>query len=441
MEIRHETVAVRPETHALDAFIQATVDRLLTANARSTALGDALLFLGNWHDAMPRLIFQDPVLQPVDTRIWGVIKVAAAGAHSTAFPTYKQIAQTANVGSEATVARAMAILRATRWLTLCRRVRDIQGRFRGNIYALHDEPLPLADALYLDQEYIQFLEQAQGHAHPQVRKVASAVLGTIEEDLHRGDGDTANINLMHRRLEAARSLQGEPSRFFSFSARQLHNLKSASNPDSLQNLKRDPLQILGSEHSSSCNHIDRETTTTTAENSENKGASALERIPQIPLAFPPSLTANELRLARICLRSAPQETHQDILDELTGRLLAAKRKNERIENPIGYLVQLCKAACKGSFMITSLGLQAREQRARDAFHKRQEEVSRDRALTEMQAMIESRGQSPDSWTPPHRIDRSEGDGSAITSARDGMTDSTAIRPITDQPGDPDRSRG
>src|SRR5690606_10337031 len=135
----------------------------------------------------------------------------------------------------------------TRWLTLCRRVRDIQGRFRGNIYALHDEPLPLADALYLDQEYIQFLEQAQTHAHPQVRKVTSAVLGTIEEDLHRGDGDITSINPMHRRLEAVRSLQGEPSRFFSFSSRQLQNLKSASGPDPLQNLKRGPLQNLGSE--------------------------------------------------------------------------------------------------------------------------------------------------------------------------------------------------
>lgn len=421
--MEHETT-IRPETHALDAFIQATVDRLLVADDRGAASGDGLLFLGNWHDAMPRLIFQDPVLQPVDTRIWGVIKIAAAGTHPAAFPTYKQIAHTANVGSEATVARAMAILRATRWLTLCRRVRDSQGRFRGNIYALHDEPLPLADALFLDQEYIQFLEHAQAHAHPQVRKVTAAVLGTIEEDLHHGGG-VENIHPLQRRLEAVRNLQGEPSRFFSFSSRQLQNLKSAPEPGPPQNLKQEPLQKLGSERSSSCSYINIKTTTTTAADPENGQSSTRERLPPSPLAFPPSLTENETRLARICLRNAPQATHQDILDELAGRLLAAKRRNAHIENPIGYLVQLCKAARKGAFTITSPGLQARERRAREAQHKRLEETSRDQALAQMRDLLEDRGQPT-----PERTARvpGRGDGSAITSSRNGFTDGTAITP-------------
>lgn len=418
--MEHDTEQIRPETHALDAFIQATVQRLLSGDPRSSALGDGLLFLGNWHDAMPRLIFQDPVLQPVDTRIWGVIKIAAASAGPTAFPTYKQIARTANVGSEATVARSMAILRAARWLSLCQRVRDAQGRFRGNIYALHDEPLPLADALYLDQEYIQFLEQAQTHAHPQVRKVAAAVLGTIEEDLQEGDGGIGNENPMHRRQEAIRTLQGAATRFFGFSSRQLQNLKSAPEATSLQKLKSD---------CSSCSYINKKTTTTTTENPDNTDARAREENAQISLAFPSSLSQNEQRLARMCLRSAPEAMRQDILDELAGRLLAARRKGEHIDNPIGYLTRLCKAAHEGTFTLTSLGLKAREHRHQEAHLQRLDDASRERASAHMQALAENRGRSIPAQAP------GADDGSAITS-HDDSTDGSAISPATGPPGGP-----
>lgn len=422
---------IRPETRALDAFIQATVERILTADTRNTASGDGLLFLGNWHDAMPRLIFQDPVLQPVDTRIWGVIKIAAAGTGPTAFPTYKQITKTANVGSEATVARSMAILRAARWLSLCHRVRDPQGRFRGNIYALHDEPLPLADALYLDQEYVQFLEQTQTHAHPQVRKVAAAVLGTIEEDLQQGNGDIENVNPMHRRQEAILTLQGEASRFFGFSSRQLQNLKSVTEPSPLQNLKSDSLQKLKSAPSSSCSYINKKTTTTTtdSENTDVRTRDAARS--RDALAFPSSLTPNEHRLARICLRNAPETMQQDILDELAGRLLAAKRKSDPIDNPVGYLAQLCKAAREGSFILTSLGLKAREQRHQEAHLKRLDEASRDRALAHMQTLLADRGQSNPEQAP--RTPRTC-DGSAITSRND-TADGSAINPVADPPDD------
>jgi hypothetical protein len=447
--VEHDSEKIRPETHALDAFIQATVERLLSADTRNTVSGDGLLFLGNWHDAMPQLIFQDPVLQPVDTRIWGVIKIAAAGTGPTAFPTYKQIAKTANVGSEATVARSMAILRAARWLSLCHRVRDAQGRFRGNIYALHDEPLPLADALYLDQAYVQFLEQAQTHAHPQVRKIAAAVLGTIEEDLREGDGCIEHVNPMYRRQEAIRTLQGEATRYFGFSSRQLQNLKSVPEPTPLQKMKCGPPQNLKSDCSSSCSYINKKTTTTTTAEVEQTDACAREaESGQEALAFPASLTPNEHRLASMCLRNAPGAMHQDILDEMAGRLLSAKRKNESIDNPVGYLAQLCKAARQGSFILTSLGLKAREQRHREAHLKRQEEISRERALAHMQSLLAKR--EPSTPAPTHHSPAS-GDGSAIGPSPDRLHpvrralqsqgDGSAINPATGPPRASNKPRG
>lgn len=379
--VEHDEPPIRPETCALDAYIQATVDRLLSAGTRG-AHDDALLFLGNWHDAMPRLIFQDPVLQPVDTRIWGVIKIAASGTGPTAFPTYKHIAKIANVGSEATVARSMAILRATRWLTLCRRVRDRNGRFRGNVYALHDEPLPLADTLHLDQEYLQFLEQCQDHAHARVREVAAAVLGTIEDDVSAGRIVTESMNPMDRRIASQRTLQSPneiQGRFFSLSTHRLQGLSAARDTDRLQNLKPDALQNLKSDRSSSCSS--KKTTTTTAVPPDDSTHA---------LIFSAALKPDERLLARMYVKQAPESVRQDVLDEFAGRLRVGQTKGAPIGNPVGYLAQLCKAAADGRFKLTSLGLQVQQARQQEAHLKRVSELSRERGAAYLQEMLENR---------------------------------------------------
>ena len=135
---------VRPQTDALDALIQQTAARLCHGAGERPA--DAMLFLGNRHPTFPALVICDPVLEPVDQVVWMVIGQSGRCTGSNAvFPSYSEIARRANVASPSTISRALAILRATRWLSLCARVRDASGRFRGNVYALHDAPQPLAD--------------------------------------------------------------------------------------------------------------------------------------------------------------------------------------------------------------------------------------------------------------------------------------------------------
>lgn len=136
---------------------------------------------------MPALVHLDPVLDPVDSRVFAVLWIWAKqqGRGSTAFPSYDYLLQRANIQSRATVARSLAILRITRWVTLCRRVRD-QGRNRGNIYALHDEPLALASTLYLDPGYMEFLQNAQRHHHDHVGKIARALLQSLRECIDEG---------------------------------------------------------------------------------------------------------------------------------------------------------------------------------------------------------------------------------------------------------------
>lgn len=119
----HDADALQPETVALDALIKATVAKVRAQSDPS--LPDAMLFMGNWHQAVPAMVIQDPVLEPVDKLVWMVIMLHARETGGrTAFPDYDTIAAKTNVSSTSTVSRAIAILRLTRWLTLCARVRQ-----------------------------------------------------------------------------------------------------------------------------------------------------------------------------------------------------------------------------------------------------------------------------------------------------------------------------
>jgi len=193
--------ALRPETLALDALIEATLERHKGANSRSRT--DTMLFLGNRHASFPTLVVRDPVLEPVDKLVWMAIMLKAKETGSTtAFPSYDYIARTVNVSSTATISRAIAILRITRWLSLCGRIRGGNGRFRGNVFALHDEPVPLIDALHLDGSHMKFLRESLGHRHARVRAVAHGVLDTIDEDIDAGMDVCADESVLSRRIAA-----------------------------------------------------------------------------------------------------------------------------------------------------------------------------------------------------------------------------------------------
>jgi hypothetical protein len=78
------------------------------------------------------VVVHDPILEPVDKLVWMVICQAAQTTGTKAvFPSYADIARLANVSSTSTLSRAIAILRATRWLSLCARNREANGRFGG----------------------------------------------------------------------------------------------------------------------------------------------------------------------------------------------------------------------------------------------------------------------------------------------------------------------
>ena len=354
---------VRPETLALDALIEETVARVAATAQREPA--DRMLFLGNRHHAFPTAVIKDPVLEPVDKLVWMVIMLGVQETGgNTSFPGYSTIGSMANIASRATIARAIAILRATRWLTLCRRVRTCSGRFCGNVYAMHDEPLPLADTCHLDTDYRTFLEKAAEHTHGRVRAVAQGVLCSINEDAAMGRKVMDQPHPIECRIE---SVVGSPKegrrRFFSFTRTAVRQLRQElvtaqqTNHDHDQNLntvKASHDQNMNTVCSSS--YINKKTTTETA-------MSKFDLVDEDarPLVYPRRLGESHRELADRYLASLAPVQRQPILDELEGRLQAEQKGMKPVYDEISFLISLCKLTKQGSFQ-PNLGIKVRAHR-------------------------------------------------------------------------------
>ena len=375
---------IRPETYALDALIRETLARGRRSGGNAA---DALLFLGNRHHAFPLVVVHDPILEPVDKLVWMVICQAAQATGTKAvFPSYTDIARLANVSSTSTVSRAIAILRATRWLSLCARNRETNGRFGGNVYALHDEPLPLADALHLDPGYMAFLEEAAGHHHARVRRVVQAVSTSLDQDIRSGKDVLAPVNPMERRLEALHAIQrGGDRRYFSFNAEVIAGLANSglrrdeSNQDQNSKAVNRDTQKSKSVLRSSSKY--KNTTTTTPTDSKD---SARETVSLESLIVPPRLKDNQRALAARYLGTIPVEHRQPVLDELAGRFLAEQHGAKPVYDELRYLHHLCVQVNRGGF-VPNLGLKVqaeRDRRRREAERLREEAAERERERKE-----------------------------------------------------------
>ena len=138
---------------------------------------------------MPRALFLDRRLTPLERNAWQVFRLQLNDDGVTAFPTYDQLRPylasmpCAAQASHETVARALTLLRLTRWLSLVRRRRDPKtGRILGNLYVLHDEPLTPFEAMQLDPDYLGLVSQALTHAAKAVQIVGMNTLREIAED-------------------------------------------------------------------------------------------------------------------------------------------------------------------------------------------------------------------------------------------------------------------
>jgi len=178
------------EPRTLNNRLEKTLDTLTAQSAQVTiARADSFLFSGNRHDSVPRTLLLDRRLTPMERNAWQVFRLMLNDDGITAFPTYEQLRQwlastpCARPASHETVARALTILRLTRWLSLVRKRRDPKtGRILGNIYVLHDEPLTPFEAMQLNSDYLQLVSQSLNHATKAVQAVGDHTLQEIAAD-------------------------------------------------------------------------------------------------------------------------------------------------------------------------------------------------------------------------------------------------------------------
>jgi len=115
---------ISPRAEGLQAFIDQAVEQLRRSGGRGNTVPDGLLFFGSWNDTVPRLLIRDPILKPIETRLWSVMRTLVEPAGPATMPDYDTLVAYCNVGSRTTVSHALLILRITRWISLCARVRD-----------------------------------------------------------------------------------------------------------------------------------------------------------------------------------------------------------------------------------------------------------------------------------------------------------------------------
>ncbi len=347
-------------TQTLNQIIQQRVGAIAFEDRGEDAPDmDALLYMGNWHDAIPRAVLIDPILQSVDKCVYMFFRTFL-NAGSSRMPTYDEIGRHLNL-SRGTIARSLNILRAARWITLCNSVRDGSGRFKGNIYALHDEVVGIEEAVVLDGDYIVSLEAMESqHPHGRVKAVAHAVLENIRrlygssalENSDEVDRDTGTVSRFMRQENPVQFL--DSADLDSDEEHPVQNLDWVKKPqknhkDNVQVQKLD--WVVESPHSSSSYN----NKTTTTENPDIEEINCL--------IWPSRFNHDHKRLAWYSLRQCGQEFHQLLLDECAAR--SSPSSKNPIRNPTAWISWAVKEILKGNMPISNKAIDLAEMRQRE----------------------------------------------------------------------------
>ena len=162
--------------------------RPTTEKPSNRALQAGFLFSGQSHDVVPRRLLLDNRLTPLERNAWQVFRLMLQG-QGVVTPRYEDLQPYLSTvpysasASRETIARVLTMLRLTRWLSLVSRGRDqVSGRLQGSLYVLHDEPLTPAEAMELDQDYLELIGHCLSHATKAVRIVAQHILEELRQD-------------------------------------------------------------------------------------------------------------------------------------------------------------------------------------------------------------------------------------------------------------------
>jgi len=319
----------------------------------TTTSGDAFLYSGNRHETVPRRLFLDRRLTPLERNAWQVFRLMLNDDGVTALPTYEQLRPwlasmpCAGQASHETVARALTLLRLTRWLSLVRRRRDPRtGRILGNLYVLHDEPLTPFEAMQLDPDYLPLVSQALSHSAKAVQIVGLHTLKEIREDpLLSGRTLPSRLQVLAQRLasQGIATTESYPQEDATHESEEGISslLRIRDDPTSESEAGPKPasdgaLRIPKRARTVRSSCINEVRTTAPAQ------ARALGDL-QWPQRFT-ALKAEQQAGARVALQQVDASLRQAVLDDW-----ATRCRNHGVRNPAGYLFGIIQRAIHGEF--------------------------------------------------------------------------------------------
>jgi hypothetical protein len=313
-------------------------------------INDSFLYSGNRHESVPRALFLDRRLTPLERNAWQVFRLQLQSDGVTAFPTYEQLRPylasmpCAAQASHETVARALTLLRLTCWLSLVRRRRDPKtGRILGNLYVLHDEPLTPFEAMQLDPDYLGLVNQALTHAAKAVQIVGMNTLREIAEDpMLNGRTLPTRLQVLAQRMARNEWPQASyPQAPVDHESEEgqdglLRNLDGPSS-ESEAGLKPAPDGSLRNPKEDRTVRMDRINQVRTVPR-----AKALQhlRLPERLLR----LKDEQQSGAMVALQQVDESLRQAVLDEWDARC-----RNSAVRNPAGYLFGIIQKAIRGEF--------------------------------------------------------------------------------------------
>lgn len=350
------------EAHLLQKKEQAA------AGAASPQPYSGIIFSGNPHETVPRRLLLDDRLTPLERNAWQVFRLLINEDGITAFPTYDQLRpylgmHPGKYASRETIAKALTILRLTRWLSLGRRVRnDLSGQVQGNVYLLHDEPVSPAEALEFDRDYMQLLGQSMEHPNRAIREVAEITWREFASDHDVGRRLPSRMETVEDRLNSQQwaiesNLAALPAPEFGF--RTQSDITQAA---------------LSSESELSDNSVNQGTLALSSESelSQKSQSSALVRNPNsystytnthhdvcksaVPRAEPDTMAQWLLALERLpseqklkavsAMQRVPTELRPAVTEQWLHRCNAGG-----VHNPLGYLLSCVQRAIRGEFNV------------------------------------------------------------------------------------------
>lgn len=341
----------RPKnTSTLSALFDTATEQLRPRLAPASA-GDGFLYSGNRHESVPRALFLDRRLTPLERNAWQVFRLLLNDDGVTAFPTYDQLRPylasmpCAGPASHETVARALTVLRLTRWLSLVRRRRDrATGRILGNLYVLHDEPLTPFEAMQLDPDYLGLVSQALTHAAKTVQIVGANTLREVQADPRvSGRVLPSRLQVLAERLaQPERDTESYPQLAPGSDSEDgdLALLRNREPPSSESELGRKPAPDLAlrnpkKDSTVRTGFIKEVRTVLSAENKTLHYPERFQRLPEAQRAG-----------ALMALRQVDAAQRQAVLDEWSTRCA-----RNAVRNPAAYLFGIIQKALKGEFKV------------------------------------------------------------------------------------------